>query len=152
MTLNLQQIQHYCAYQERCHSEVRHKLLELNFRGNDLEEAIALLIEEDYLNEERYAQSYIGGKFRIKHWGRRKIIQELKKKKVSEYCIKKGLKEIDPTDYWNVLKELAFKKYNELKTESNHWIRKQKLQRYLIQKGFETDLINEIYQEIEINS
>jgi len=152
MALNLQQIQHYCAYQERCHSEVRNKLLELNFRGNDLEEAIALLIEEDFLNEERYAKSYIGGKFRVKHWGRRKIIQELKKKKVSDYCIKKGLKEIDESDYMNTLKDLAAKKYDELKAEQNQWIRKQKMQRYLIQKGFEADLVHEICQEIEINS
>jgi regulatory protein len=151
MSLNLTAIQHYCAFQERCHSEVRYKLLELNFRGAEVEEAIAALIEEDFLNEERYAQSYVGGKFRIKHWGRKKIIQELKKKKVSEYCIKKGLKEIKEDDYWNVLRELTLKKYNELNSERNVWIRKQKVQRYLMQKGFELDLIQEMLKENEIN-
>ncbi len=152
MSLNLTAIQHYCAFQERCHSEVRYKLLELNFRGAEVEEAIAALIEEDFLNEERYAQSYVGGKFRIKHWGRKKIIQELKKKKVSEYCIKKGLKEIKEDDYWNVLRELTLKKYNELNGERNVWIRKQKVQRYLMQKGFEVDLIQEMIKENEINN
>jgi regulatory protein len=152
MSLNLQAIQHYCAFQERCHSEVRYKLLELNFRGADLEEAMATLVEEGFLNEERYAQSYIGGKFRIKHWGRKKIIQELKKKKVSDYCIKKGLKEIDDETYLEVLKTLAFKKYTELINDKNIWIRKQKTQRYLLQKGFETDLIQDVLKEIEMNN
>ena len=152
MSLNLQAIQHYCAFQERCHSEVRYKLLELGFRGQDVEEAIASLVGDGFLNEERYAKSYIGGKFRIKHWGRKKIVLELKKKKVSDYCIKKGLKEIDEDDYWNALKKMALKKYSELKTEKNVWIRKQKTQRYLLQKGFESDLIQEILKEIEINN
>lgn len=142
--MNLQAIQHYCAYQERCHSEVRNRLLELGFRGNELEEAISSLISDNFLNEERYAQQYCGGKFRVNKWGRRKIIQELKKKKVSDYCIKKGLKEIDEQEYWKTLLQIAEKKAAEIDSkEKNIWIRKQKLQRYLIQKGYETDLIND---------
>lgn len=142
--MNLNAIQHYCAYQERCHSEVRNKLLELNFRGAELEEAIASLIADNFLNEERFARSYTRGKFRIKHWGRRKIVNELKKKQVSEYCIKKGLTEIDETAYAETLQSLSEKKAAELKGERNIWIRKQKVQRYLIQKGFEPDMIAEI--------
>jgi len=143
--MDLQAIQYYCAYQERCHSEVRSKLLELGFRGNELEEAISSLINDNFLNEERYAQQYSGGKFRINKWGRKKIIQELKKKKVSDYCIKKGLKEIDEQEYWETLKQLAIKKAEEINAkEKNVWIRKQKLQRYLMQKGFETDLISDV--------
>jgi regulatory protein len=152
MSLDLQAIQHYCAYQERCHSEVRHKLLELHFRGQDLENAIVSLIENGFLNEERYARSYVGGKFRVNHWGRRKIAQELKQKRVSEYCIHKGLTEIREEDYWKTLQALALKKQRELKAEKNVWIRKQKIQRYLIQKGYETDLIGRILKEIEINN
>ena len=145
MPLHLQAIQHYSAYQERCHSEVRSKLLELGFRGNDLEEAISSLIADNFLNEERYAQLYCGGKFRINKWGRKKIIQELKKKKVSDYCIRKGLKEIKDQEYWETLQGLASKKMLEINAkEKNVWIRKQKLQRYLMQKGYETDLINDI--------
>jgi regulatory protein len=146
--MDLQAIQHYCAYQERCHSEVRNKLLELGFRGNELEEAIASLIADNFLNEERYAQQYCGGKFRINKWGRKKIIQELKKKKVSDYCIKKGLKEIDAQQYWETLRQLTTKKVSEINAkEKNIWIRKQKLQRYLIQKGYESDLINDVMKE-----
>jgi len=95
----LQKLSHYCAYQERCHSDVRHKLLELGFRGPELEEALAALIADDFLNEERFARSYSGGKFRVLHWGRRKIEQGLRQKQVSEYCIRKGLQEINTSDY-----------------------------------------------------
>ncbi|KAA5533133.1 RecX family transcriptional regulator [Taibaiella lutea] len=146
--MDLQAIQYYCAYQERCHSEVRSKLLELGFRGDELEEAIASLIADNFLNEERYAQQYCGGKFRINKWGRKKIIQELKKKKVSDFCIKKGLKEIDAQEYWETLQQLTKKKMSEINSkEKNIWIRKQKLQRYLIQKGYESDLINDVMKE-----
>lgn len=145
--MNLQAIKHFCAYQERCHSEVRSKLLELSFRGDELEEAIAALIAEDYLNEERFARSYVGGKFRILKWGRKKIIQQLKLKQVSEYCIRKGLQEIDATDYYNTLSRLAAQKLDELRKEKSPRIRNQKTIRYLVQKGYETGLILEVLQD-----
>jgi regulatory protein len=145
--MDLKAIQHYCAYQERCHSEVRHKLLELGFRGAELEEAIASLIADNFLNEERFARSYSSGKFRIKHWGKRKIAQALKQKQVSGYCISKGLQAIDETEYYHILSLLADKKWAEMKAEKTIWIRKQKVQRYLLQKGYEPELISEVLQE-----
>jgi len=148
MELNLSAIQHYCAYQERCHSEVRYKLLELGFRGDRLEEAIAALIADDFLNEERFARSYTRGKFRMKQWGRKKIVHELKAKQVSEYCIRKGLLEIDEDAYEETLKGLFEKKLAELRSERNVWIRKQKVQRYLVQKGFEQDRIAALLQAL----
>lgn len=144
---DLSAIQHYCAYQERCHSEVRHKLLELGFRGNELEEAIADLIAEGFLNEERFARSYCSGKFRINQWGRKKIIQALKQKKVSDYCIRKGLEAIDGTEYVETLQQLAEKKLAAT-DKGQEWIRKQKVQRYLIQKGYENDLITEVLGQL----
>lgn len=137
----LKTMQHYCAYQERCHSEVRYKLLELNVRGEALERIMAALIEEDFLNEERYARAYAGGKFRIKHWGRKKITQELKQKQVSDYCIRKGLTEIEEQEYLRAINRLIEKKSAELKTKEPDWIRKQKIYRYLLQKGYEPELI-----------
>src|ERR1700744_6284152 len=83
----LQKAQHYCAYQERCHSEVKEKLYSIGLRKNDVEELMATLVEENYLNEERFAVQFAGGRFRIKHWGKVKIKFELKKKQVSDYCI-----------------------------------------------------------------
>src|ERR1041384_7614127 len=101
-----QKLKHYCAYQERCHSEVKEKLYQLGIRKKDHDEIIAALIEENYLNEERFAISFAGGKFRMKQWGRLKIKQALKQRQVSEYCIKKALKEIDEKTYRKTLEKL----------------------------------------------
>ena len=136
----LQKLKHYCAYQERCHSEVKDKLYDLGVRRKEHDEIIAALIEENYLNEERFAMAYAGGKWRIKRWGRIKIKYELKQKQVSEYSIKKALKQIDEKEYMNVVSKLAKEKYAALK-EEQHLVRKKKTMDYLVQKGFEADLI-----------
>ncbi|HEU0111779.1 MAG TPA: regulatory protein RecX [Flavisolibacter sp.] len=136
----LQKLRQYCAYQERSHYEVQQKLYELGIRKADHDEIIATLIEEDYLNEERFAMQYVGGKFRMKDWGRKKIYYALKEKKVSEYSIKKALMQIDEEAYQETLKELAEKKYESLK-EEQHLVRKRKTIDYLLQKGYESDLV-----------
>ena len=121
----MQKLRQYCAYQERSHYEVQQKLYELGIRRQDQDEILAALIEEDYLNEERFAVQFVGGKFRMKDWGRRKIYFALKEKRVSDYSIKKALQQIDEEAYIAVLKELAEKKYESLKEEP--WlVRKRK--------------------------
>ncbi len=110
----LSKLQRYCAYQDRCHKEVRSKLLDLGVRGYDVEDVMASLIEENFLNEERYARSFVRGKFRMKQWGRRKIQQELKMKNISAYCLKKGFEEIEEEEYWQTLMGvLEKKKYHD---------------------------------------
>jgi len=136
----LERMQKYCAYQERCHSEVRHKLLSLGIYGDDLEEIIFDLIQENFLNEERFARSYARGKFRIKQWGRNKIIRELKVRQVSDYCIRMAMEEIDGEEYLKTLKKLAQKKWNEYRGMKN-FERKGRLARYLSSRGFESELI-----------
>ena len=136
----LQKLKHYCAYQERCHAEVKEKLFSLGIWKKDHDEIVATLIEESYLNEERFAIAFASGRFRIKQWGRVKIKYELKQKKVSEYSIKKALKQIDEEEYMKVLDKLAKEKYASLKNEQ-HLIRKKKTIDYLMQKGFEPQLI-----------
>src|SRR6476619_3411710 len=91
----MQKLKHYCGYQERSHIEAREKLYSFGLYKQEVEECISRLIEEDYLNEERFAIAYARGKFRMKGWGKNKIIQSLKEKRVSGYCINKALKEID---------------------------------------------------------
>ncbi len=140
----LPKIKQYCAYQERCHSEVKEKLYSHGLHKNDVEEIISKLIEDNYLNEERFAIHYAGGKFRIKQWGRLKIKYELKQKQVSEYCIKKALNEIDDEDYFFTLQKLADTKLQGLKGEKNIFAKRKKLQDHLIMKGFEGDLIHEV--------
>jgi len=143
----LQKLRQYCAYQERSHSEVQQKLYDLGIRRNEHDEIIATLIEEDYLNEERFAKAFAGGKFRMKDWGRKKIYYALKEKKVSEYSIKEAMKEIDEEEYQKNLKELVADKYESLKDEQ-HLVRKKKTIDYMVQKGYEFDLISRVLKEL----
>ncbi len=140
----LQKAKHYCAYQERSHAEVKDKLYGFGLYKKEVEELLGTLIEENYLNEERFAIAFAGGHFRTKQWGRVKIKYQLKQKQVSEYCIKKALKTIDEDDYLQTLQKLFDEKLKTLKSEKNIFIKKRKLQDYLLQKGFETDLIREL--------
>ena len=141
-------IYQYCNYQERSHKEVRNKLYDLGCRTTEVNELIAELIEVGLLNEERYARAIARGKFRIKKWGRNKIINALKLQQVSAYCIKKALTEIDEDEYLEVLKKLSEKRWTELSTEKNKLIKKKKFYSFLLQRGFEQALINEAYKEI----
>lgn len=141
-------IYRYCNYQERSHAEVRNKLYELGCKTPEVERMIAELIEKDLLNEERYARAIARGKFRIKRWGRQKIIQQLKQNKISAYCIRKALTEIDPDEYNHTLVRLAQRKWEELRTEKNIQLRKTKVYRYLLQKGYEADMIGDTLNEI----
>jgi regulatory protein len=143
----IQKLKQYCTYQERSHYEVQQKLWDLGVRRAEHDEIISTLIEEDYLNEERFAKAFVGGKFRMKDWGRKKIWYALKEKQVSEYNIKKAMKEIDDEEYKSVLRELAEKKYALLKGEQ-YLIRKKKTMDYLMQKGFEPDLVTRVVDEL----
>ncbi|MEM6964751.1 MAG: regulatory protein RecX [Bacteroidota bacterium] len=136
----LKKLQRYCAYQERCHQEVRNKLLELRIYGDDLEEIIADLISDNYLNEERFAKIYAGGKFRIKKWGRVRILKELKLRKISAYSIKKAMAEIDEADYLKTLHEVFDKRYKNV-IEPNEFKLKGNLAKYAMSRGFETNII-----------
>lgn len=140
----LQKAKQYCAYQERCHSEVKDKLYSFGLYKKEVDELLSELISDNYLNEERFAIQYAGGKFRIKQWGRVKIKYALKQKQVSEYCIKKALKIIDEGDYNKTAQKLFDQKLKTLKTEKNIFSRKKKLQDHLIQKGFESNLVSKL--------
>ncbi len=143
----LQKLKHYCGYQERCHSEVREKLYQLGVWKKDHGEIIATLIEESYLNEERFAIAFAGGRFRMKQWGRNKIKYELKQKQASDYSIRKALKQIDEEEYLSVLKKLADEKYASLKREQ-YLVRKKKTMDYLMQRGFEGELVREAVENV----
>lgn len=139
----LQKLRHYCGYQERCHNEVRDKLYNLGVKKTEHDVLISTLIEEGYLNEERFAMTFAGGKFRQNKWGRNKIKYALRQKQVSDYSIKKALKQIDEKEYLAALKKLADEKYDSLKNEQ--WlVRRKKTMDYLLQKGFEMELVNNV--------
>ncbi len=140
----LQKLKHYCGYQERSHSEVKEKLYSLGIWKKDQDEIISTLIEENYLNEERFAIAFAGGKFRMKKWGRVKIKYELKQKQVSDYNIKKGLKEIDDEAYLQSLQKLYEDKWDSLKGETNRFIKMSRTMDYLLQKGYEREMIKRV--------
>ena len=143
----LKSILHYCKYQERCHAEVRNKLYELGFTSVDVERLLTELIATDVVNEERFARAFARGKFRMMQWGREKIKIELKQRKISDYCIKKALTEIDSDEYDNTLNKLTIKKLIQLKTDRSEASKKGKLYRYLVQKGYERDIVISIINE-----
>lgn len=147
----LQKLKHYCGYQEHCHSEVREKLFQLGVRRSDHDEIISKLIEENYLNEERFAVAFARGKFRMNQWGRVKIKAALKQKKISDYCINKGLKQINENDYLQLLKRLTEKRYASLKNEQ-YLVRKKKTIDYLLQRGFEWELVKNVLEEAMSNN
>ena len=140
-------LRRYCSYRERCHSEVRSKLLSLKVYGDELESVISQLIEEDFLNEERYARSYCSGKHRIKKWGRHKIINGLKRKRINNYCIKKGLQEIDSEEYLDNLHQLLLKKLRLYDKEEEVTL-KRKLISFAMRKGYSYEEIKSVMPEI----
>jgi len=140
-------ISSFCAYQERTQQEARDKLYGFGLHKDMVETLISKLITENFINEERFARTYAGGKFRIKKWGRVKIKDGLKAKGVSDYCIKKGMLEIDPKDYMFTLLSLIEKR-SEKEKEKNEYKRKHKIAQYLHGKGYESDLVWDILGEI----
>jgi len=139
----LEKIKYYCSYQERCHAEVKTKLYSYNLRKNEVEEIISQLIENNYLNEERFAIRFAGGKFRMKHWGRKKIQYELRQKGVTNFIINTALREINEESYLTTLHKLAQIKWDSLRSE-NSISRQSKTNAYLLQKGYEQSLISEV--------
>lgn len=147
MDEQLEKARKYCAYEERCQQQVRNKLYEWELHQREVEQLIAQLITEGFINEERFAKSFARGKFRIKKWGRVKIKHELKKHRITDYCIKSGLKEIDENEYLKTLGELAEKKSRLIK-EKHPLKKKYKLMTFLVAKGFENDLVREAVEKM----
>jgi regulatory protein len=135
-----EKIQRYCAYQERSHQEVKNKLYGYGLGRNDVDELLAHLITSNFLNEERFAKAFAGGKFRMKKWGRLKIVHALEGKGLSANCIRAGLKEIDEQDYEETLREFLIKKAPEVATE-NIFVQRDKLSKAATLKGYEPDLV-----------
>jgi len=137
-------IRHFCAFQERTHQEVKMKLHGYGVGWTDISEIVSKLIEEGFLNEERFAAAFVGGKFRIKQWGRKKIEMELKKKQVSEYNIRVALRdEIDPIEYEQTIIKIIEKKWRSIRPESDtNYTKQAKTMTYLFQRGFESNLVS----------
>jgi regulatory protein len=146
--LALMKMQSWCAYQERCQQDARTKLYELGLWPEAVENIIVKLIEDNFLNEERFATTFARGKFTIKKWGRIKIKQELKQKRVGDYCLKKAMQQIDETEYIITLTKLIDSKRKLIKEKSPIKL-KFKLMNYVLSKGYEKDLVFDILNNKE---
>lgn len=133
-------LEYYCAYQERCHDEVFQKLKELNMIPQAIDIIIVYLIENNFLNEERFACSFARGKFRIKQWGKKRITNELKARNISNYNINKALKEIPEEEYFETFHKLVAKEW-EGNPERNVRKKKKKIMDFLLRKGYESNIV-----------
>lgn len=138
----LQKLRFYCRYQQRCQSEIKQKLFELGINQKDHDELIGELIKENCLNDERFAVAFVSGRFKMKQWGRKKIQKGLKEKRVSDEIAQKALEQINKNEYMTILNKLAKEKYASLKHEQ-YLVRRKKTMDYLMQKGYEVDLIRD---------
>ena len=144
VTEALDKLRNYCAYQERCHKEVKDKLRTMGMIAQAIDQIVGTLVSEDYLNESRFAQQFASGKFSIKHWGKMRIKRELKMRGVSEYDINKAIKTITADAYLEKLYALSDKRWQQLDGYGKQ-VKRQKLFQYLAYRGWETELI---YQQI----
>ncbi len=138
----------YCAYQERTQHQVREKAAEWELEPDEIEELVVEMITQKFIDEERYARSYVRGKYAARRWGRRLLQQGLREQKLSEYCIRAGMSEIDPDKYWENLLGLAEKKARSVAAEPNPLKKKAKILAYLASKGYESDLARDATEEV----
>lgn len=144
----IKKIEHYCAYQERCHEEVESKLRTMRMDNNEIDQIIAHLIKDNFLNEERFACSFARGKHRIKLWGKIRITNELKFRKINQRLITTALKEITPQEYLETFHKAAERIW-ENSTERNKLKKRKKFCDNLLRKGFESNLVYEKVKDLE---
>ena len=144
-------LESYCAYQERCHKDVVEKLRGMKMIPEAIDQIATHLIQENYLNEERFAKSFARGKFNIKKWGKNRIVNELKQRQISKFNIKIALKEIDQEEYMVTLDKLAKKRMQQI-TETSTQRKRKKLADYLLYRGWESHLVYEKLKELIPNT
>ncbi len=145
--LTKKKLEYYCAYQERCKQDVKNKLISMNISLHDIESVIQHLLDNDFLNEERFAKAFCRGKFRLKKWGRQRIKRELKGKYITSQNINSALQEINEIEYHKTFNDLAKKRYLEIK-ETNIFKKRKRLADYLNYRGWESDLVYKKIMEL----
>ena len=146
----IQKLEHYCAYQDRCHEEVEQKLRSMKMNSEEIDQIMAHLINDNFLNEERFACSFARGKHRIKHWGKIRITNELKFRGINQTLINIALKEISPEEYYDTFETLANRHWESIR-ETNSLKKRKKFCDYMLRRGFESNLVYEKLRELEIN-
>ncbi len=146
----IQKLEHYCAYQDRCHEEVEQKLRSMKMNSEEIDQIMAHLINDNFLNEERFACSFARGKHRIKHWGKIRITNELKFRGINQTLINIALKEISPEEYYDTFETLANRHWESIR-ETNSLKKRKKFCDYMLRRGFESNLVYEKLRELEVN-
>jgi len=146
----IQKIENFCDYQERCHEEVGAKLSKMKMDSDEIDQIMAHLIAENFLNEERFASSFARGKHRIKHWGKIRIVNELKFRNISQTLINVALKEITPEEYLETFHALAERHWESIR-ENNTLKKRKKFCDYMLRRGFESNLVYDKMKELEIS-
>ncbi|WP_461532552.1 regulatory protein RecX [Sinomicrobium sp.] len=147
-------LEHFCAYQERCHKEVAEKLRAMGMIPIAVDAVVVHLIENGFLNEERFARSFARGKFRVKKWGKQRIVRELKMRDIAQSNIKLALREIEGENYLDTFHELADKKWSQLRSSTPGNTAKEidrcrkKLADYLLYRGWESQLVYDKLHEL----
>jgi len=144
----IQKIEYFCAYQERCHEEVVSKLRTMKMESDEIDTIMVHLISSNFISEERFACSFARGKHRIKHWGKIRIINELKYKNISQTLINTALKEITPEEYLETFHTLA-ERHWEFIRETNTLKKRKKFCDYMLRRGFESNLVYDKVKELE---
>lgn len=144
----LQKLEHFCAYQERCHDEVVSKLYSLKMTSDEIDLIIVQLIEGNFLNETRFACSFARGKHRIKHWGKLRITNELKFRNISSTNITLALKEISQEEYMETFEGLSERCWNGIQ-EKNILKKRKKFCDYMLRRGYESNLVYEKVKGLE---
>ena len=144
----INKIEHFCAYQERCHEEVVQKLRSMKMESEEIDTIMIHLISDNFLNEERFACSFARAKHRIKHWGKIRIVNELKSKKITQTLINIALKEISPEEYATTFHTLAERHWESIR-ETNLMKKRKKFCDYMLRRGFESNLVYDKVKELE---
>ncbi|WP_308991564.1 regulatory protein RecX [Mariniflexile litorale] len=140
-------MEHYCAYQERCHKEVVQKLTDMYMIPEAIDVIIVHLLQHNFLNEERFAKTFVSGKFKIKNWGRRRLTFELKKKDIGKFNINQALADISDEDYIGLFNDLTEKKAHSIK-ETNVFKKRKKFIDYFLYRGWESHLVYDRAHEL----
>lgn len=145
----IKKLEHFCAYQERCHKEVVQKLREMRMTSEEIDVVVVHLIGQNFMNEERFACSFARGKHRIKGWGRIRIVNELKFRDISKYNIDNALKQISADEYFATFEKIAESQWHNI-SEKNTLKKRKKVCDYLLRKGFESDMVYAKIKELEL--
>ena len=146
----IQKMEYYCAYQERCHAEIKEKLYSFQVTPDEKDQIIVHLLDHNYLNEERFASVYTQSKLHQKKWGKKRITLELKAKQISSFLITKSIREIDANEYQSIFDQVSEKHWDTI-NEKNTLKKRKKFCDYLLRKGWESDWVYEKVKDLELS-